>query len=38
MTIEVSLKDDTTDFVNSISNIDGVSNVVLVSYNGDYMA
>lgn len=38
MTIEVRLKDVTTAFVNEISKISGVSNVVLVSYNGDYMS
>ena len=26
------------DFVNEISKVSGVSNVVLVSYNGDYMS
>lgn len=38
MTIEVKLKNITTSFVNEVSNIEGVSNAVLVSYNGDYMA
>lgn len=38
MTVEVKLKNVTTNFVNEISTIKGVSNVVLVSYNGDYMA
>ena len=38
MTVEVKLKNITTNFVNEISCISGVSNVVLVSYNGDYMA
>ena len=38
MTVEVRLKDITTTFVNEISKLKGVSNVVLVSYNGDYMA
>ena len=35
---EIRLKSDDTSFVNSLSLIQGVSNVVLVSYNGDYMA
>lgn len=35
---EVRLKDDNTDFVNALADIDGVSNAVLVSYNGDYMS
>ncbi|HEX3021221.1 MAG TPA: DUF4956 domain-containing protein [Lachnospiraceae bacterium] len=38
LTIEVRLKDMTTEFVNRISELKGVSNVVLVSYNGDYMS
>lgn len=38
ITIEVKLKNITTSFVNEVSNIEGVSNAVLVSYNGDYMA
>lgn len=38
LTIEVRLKDATTQFVNEISAIDGVSNAVLVSFNGDYMS
>ncbi|WP_124042207.1 DUF4956 domain-containing protein [Clostridium perfringens] len=38
MTIEVKLKNITTSFINEVSKIEGVSNAVLVSYNGDYMA
>lgn len=38
MTIEIGLKKKSTNFVNEISKIKGVSNVVLVSYNGDYMS
>ncbi|MDR1774021.1 MAG: DUF4956 domain-containing protein [Clostridioides sp.] len=34
---EVRLKSEDTSFVNNLSVIDGVSDVVLVSYNGDYM-
>lgn len=37
-TLEVRLKDDTTAFVNDISEMNAVDNAVLVSYNGDYMA
>lgn len=37
LTIEVRLKDATTQFVNRISEIAGVTSAVLVSYNGDYM-
>lgn len=38
LTMEVRLKDRTTEFVNKISNISGVNNVALVSYNGEYMS
>lgn len=38
MTVEIGLKKNTTSFVNEISKINGISNVVLVSYNGDYMS
>lgn len=38
LTVEVSLKDMSTEFVNQLSAINGVSNAVLVSYNGDYMS
>ncbi len=38
LTVEVRLIDATTQFVNTISQLEGVSNAVLVSYNGDYMA
>ncbi len=34
---EVRLKDDNTDFVNTLAGLDGVQSAVLVSYNGDYM-
>ncbi len=36
LTVEVRLKDSTVDFVNKLLAITGVSNAVLVSYNGDY--
>lgn len=38
MTLEVRLKGDDSDFVNDVSEIKGVENAVLVSYNGDYMS
>ncbi len=38
MTIEVRLKGDDSDFVNEMLSAEGVENVVLVSYNGDYMS
>lgn len=34
---EIRLKDDNTDFINTLSEMDGVHSAVLVSYNGDYM-
>ena len=37
MNIEVRLKNDDTDFINSLSELPGVSSAVIVSYNGDYM-
>ena len=35
--LEIRLKEDDTDFVNALSEIQGVTSAVLVSYNGDYM-
>ena len=37
LNLEVRLKDDNTDFVNKLSELEGVGSAVLVSYNGDYM-
>ena len=37
LNLEVRLKDDNTDFVNELSEMDGVASVVLVSFNGEYM-
>jgi uncharacterized membrane protein YhiD involved in acid resistance len=37
LNLEVRLKDDNTDFVNALSDIQGVQSAVLVSHNGDYM-
>ncbi|WIV11773.1 DUF4956 domain-containing protein [Proteiniborus sp. MB09-C3] len=37
VTVEIRLKNMTTSFINEINKINGVSNVVMVSYNGDYM-
>ncbi|MBQ7583621.1 MAG: DUF4956 domain-containing protein [Lachnospiraceae bacterium] len=37
LNMEIRLKDDNTDFINELSDIDGVESAVLVSYNGDYM-
>ncbi len=38
LTVEIRLKDMSTQFVNEVSRIAGVNNAVLVSYNGDYMS
>ena len=38
LTYEIRLKDDNTDFINKLSASEGVSNAVLVTYNGEYMA
>ncbi len=38
ITIEIRLKDMTTQFVNEICKLNGVKNAVLVSYSGDYMS
>jgi len=35
LTVEVRLKDDNTDFINNLASIEGVNDVVLVSYNGE---
>ncbi len=36
LNMEIRLKDDNTDFINALSDMDGVTGAVLVSYNGDY--
>ena len=38
LTIEIQLKDGESSFIKSINEVDGVNNVVMVSYNGDYMS
>ena len=37
LNVEVRMKDDNTDFVNILSEMNGVTSAVLVSYNGEYM-
>ena len=37
LNLEVRLKDDNTDFINTLAHMEGVNSAVLVSYNGDYM-
>ena len=34
---EIRMKDENTDFINILSEMNGVTSAVLVSYNGDYM-
>ena len=38
LTYEIRIKDDNTGFVNRVSACEGVTNAVLVSYNGEYMS
>ena len=37
LNLEIRLKDGNTDFINALSDLDGVQSAVLVSYNGDYL-
>jgi uncharacterized membrane protein YhiD involved in acid resistance len=37
LNIEVRLKEDNTDFINELADMEGVNSAVLVSYNGEYM-
>lgn len=37
LNLEIRMKEDNTDFINILSEMNGVSSAVLVSYNGDYM-
>ncbi|SFR81576.1 DUF4956 domain-containing protein [[Clostridium] aminophilum] len=37
LNMEIRLKDDNTDFINELTELQGVEHAVLVSYNGDYM-
>lgn len=38
LTYEVRIKAENTDFINRLSETDGVANAVLVTYNGEYMS
>ena len=38
LTAEVRVKEDTTSFVNRVNELEGVSGVTLVSYNGEYVS
>ena len=37
LNFEIRMKDDNTDFINALSDMNGVNSAVLVSYNGEYM-
>ena len=37
LNLEIRLKDDNTDFINELSEMNGVDSAVLVSFNGEYM-
>ena len=37
LNIDVRMKDDNTEFINTLADMEGVKSAVLVSYNGDYM-
>lgn len=37
LNLEIRLQDEDTDFINTLSEMDGIGSAVLVSYNGDYM-
>lgn len=37
LNLEIRMKGDNTDFINTLADMEGINNAVLVSYNGDYM-
>lgn len=37
LNMEIRMKDDNTDFINAMSDMEGVNSAVLVSYNGEYI-
>ncbi|MCM1127455.1 MAG: DUF4956 domain-containing protein [Lachnospiraceae bacterium] len=37
LNLEIRMKEDNTDFINELADMDGVNSAVLVSYNGEYM-
>ena len=37
LNLEIRLKNDNTDFINTLADMEGVLSAVMVSYNGDYM-
>lgn len=38
ITMEVKLRDNNTKFINELSNMENISNAVMVSFNGEYMS
>ena len=38
LSVEVKLKDASTNFVNALSAVEGIHSVSMVSYNGEYMS
>ena len=38
LNFEVRLKDEGTEFINTLADMPGISHTVMVSYNGDYMS
>ncbi len=37
LNVEIRMKEDNTDFINRLAEMDGIKSAVLVSYNGEYM-
>lgn len=37
LNFEIRMKNDNTDFINELSEMNGIHSAVLVSYNGEYM-
>ena len=37
LNLEIRMKEDNTDFVNELADMEGINSAVLVSYNGEYM-
>lgn len=37
LNLEIRMKNENTDFINTLSEMDGINSAVLVSYNGEYM-
>lgn len=37
LNLEIRMKEDNTDFINELADMEGINSAVLVSYNGEYM-